>query len=79
MMFFYILGCCRHKLIVLGGKLKVVLQKKDRNPYCICLVLNVPKHSTSPKRSPGGKIWVPIDIFFNIKASKGPQVSTKDV
>jgi hypothetical protein len=54
-------------------------QKKDRNPYCIFLVMNVPKHYPSQKHSLERKIWVPIDFFSNKKASKGLQASTEDV
>jgi hypothetical protein len=38
-------------------------KKKDRNPDCICLVMNVPKHYPSQNHSPGSKRWVPNDLF----------------
>jgi hypothetical protein len=37
--------------------------KKARNPDCICLVMNAPKHYPSKKHFPGSKRWVPNDLF----------------
>ncbi len=37
--------------------------KKDRNPDCICLIMNVPKHNPSKTHFPGSKRWVPNDLF----------------
>jgi hypothetical protein len=57
----------------LVGKLTVGHQMKVRNPFAICLVMDVPKHS------PPSKIWVPSDYFLNKKTAKSPQVSTEGV
>jgi hypothetical protein len=38
-------------------------KKKDRNPDCICLVMNIPKHNPSQKHSPRSKSWVSNDLF----------------
>jgi hypothetical protein len=51
-------------------------QKKDKNPYCICLVMTVPKHSNHLNLLQRGKCGCPL-IFSNIKASKCFQVSIK--
>jgi hypothetical protein len=77
-MFFYILGWCRPNFMVLNDKMAVGHQKKDRNPYCICLVLNVPKHPHHQNILQGGKYGCP-SFFLNIKTSTGLQVTTKDV
>jgi hypothetical protein len=67
---FYILGCCRLNFIVLDGILSAGHQKKDRNHYCICLVMNVPKHYPSQKHSPERKIWVPVNFLQTKKLLK---------
>jgi hypothetical protein len=54
---------CRLNFIVLDGKLAARHQKKDMNPHCICLIMNVPKHYPSQKHSRGRKIWVPIGFI----------------
>jgi hypothetical protein len=63
MKFFCISGYCRLNFIILGGKLAAGHKKKYRNPYCICLIINDPKHYPSQKHSPRREIWVPIDFF----------------
>ncbi len=47
----------------IDNKMAAGHQQKDRNPYWICLIMNVPKHYPSQKRSPGREIWVPIDFL----------------
>jgi hypothetical protein len=76
MKFFCISGCCRLNFIILGGKLAAGHKKKYRNPYCICLIINDPKHYPSQKHSPRREIWVLIDFFIIRKFLK---VSTKGV
>jgi hypothetical protein len=64
--------------IALGGKLAAGHKKKDRNPHCIFLVMNVPNITHHKKILQGGNIGK-YCFFLNKKASKGPPVSTQDV
>jgi hypothetical protein len=49
-------------VMVLDDKMAVGHQKKDRNTNCICLVLNVPKHTHHQNILQGGKYGCP--LFF---------------
>jgi hypothetical protein len=64
--------------MVLDDKIAVGHQKKDSNPYCICRVMNVPKHPHHQNFLQGGKYGCSL-IFSNIKNPKGLQVTAKDV